>query len=1184
MDEKKAKMERYEGQALQVKLSAQHDLRSLSRSFSLRRSSSIPVVSSDVDEPREAVRGGRVYSWGRNHLMHETSGSLSVEKFEARGIVGCATSGWHALVADDEGSVFAAGANNSGEVSSQREDEVVKPSKVEEFPVGVRVASVAAGLSFSACVTFSGQVLAWGLNDQGQISAVDDVVKAPRLVRGGLQGRRVSQVSCGDAFVVARTELYEVYVWGSGQACCEETNVFAPKLLTELVGITAVAAGAAHAVAVSASGRAYAWGRDKYGQCGSEDEAVTRPSLIQGLASVTAIAAGRAHSLFVLEGRRIVGLGRDHCGQISGSPRGEPVRHPLEAPVVMNDSDVIVAVAAGDSHSLVASSGGLWAFGSNKAGALGSADPEATYARVQVDCCDTTVVALDAAGDSSMAVLADNGLRREHSLARALSRARPIASMQDASLVAQGAASGHQPSLDRLFAVFAAPGRLAASFLRRAEDEDDLQLDVRALEKCLMPEIADALAGAVARGADTMAAATDADSPDAARVILIYLRVAALTSGEEHTRAAWQAARAAVELLLAANDACRARLLAAVLRPGETADFLRDALRQTLKRLVAAAAMRAAIDARLPIGDGIDLKEAIELLGDLDTADRNNEAATSQGEAPAQQNNTNSVSVRETIQGPAKLAKSGLVARQSGLFEGVSLADTFAAGLRGALALDLLRSASMHRVPRQETATAYRVPEVDGLGVIVARRVAQTPYGREVIAVQPAPGALLVDFMRWRELGGPRGPPRVKTLADDGGRWCFASFPFLVSPETKRELCAVEARRRQGAAGARAQQIFRDGLQFPLAGLAGQASPIPYMILRVPRSHLLQAALNMLQAMPDSEFSKELKVVFEGEEGVDEGGVKKEFFSLLVPQLFDPTVGMFVEQPENCLFFNPHCDWYDVEYELAGILVGLAAYNQVVLDVTLPRLAYKKLLAHLAQDQDEIIVFTLEDLEELDSSLATGLRSLLDFDDVDAVEDTFCRSFVDDDVELMPGGASVAVTGENRAHFVQLFLERRLVHAVQTQFELFARGFSRVMQTAMLNKIVEPEELMTMVQGDPVLDFTTLESAAFYEGFPADHPVIKELWSFVHGLDPDDQKKFLMFVTGSRSAPMGGLGALRPPAHSPFRIQRMSADTDRLPTAHTCFNTLLIPDYDPPSKLRPLLKRAILECEGFGLK
>lgn len=1183
-------MERAEGQALErrtsVQLSAQHDLRSLSRSFSLRRESSITAtVSSDLDEPREPVRGGRVYSWGRNHLMHETSGTLSVEKFEARGVVGCATSGWHALVADDEGSVFAAGANASGEVSSTREEEVVKPTRVEEFPVGVRVASVACGLSFSACVTFSGQVLAWGLNDQGQVTAVETLVKAPRLVRGGLQGRRVSQVSCGDAFVVARTELYEVYVWGSGEACCEETNVFAPKLLTELVGVTAVAAGAAHAVAVAASGRAYAWGRDKYGQCGSDDDAVTRPSLVKGLANVTAAAAGRAHSLFVLGGRRVVGLGRDHCGQISGSPRVEPVRHALEAPVVMKDSDVIVAVAAGDSHSLVASKGGLWAFGSNKAGALGATDPEITYARVQVDAdSNTIVVDLDAAGDSSMAVLADTGLRREHSLARALSRARPVTSMQDASLVAQGAVTGHQPSLDRLFAVFAVPGRLAASFLRQAVDEDDLQLDMRALEKCLVPEIADILAGAVARGADTMAAATDADSPDAARVVLVYLRAAALTGGEEQpTKAAWQAARAAVELLLATSDACRARLLAAVLRPGE-AD-VRDALRQTLKRLVAVAAMRAAIDARLPIGDGIDLKEAIELLGDLDTADRNNEAATSQGEAPAQQTNTNSVSVRETIQGPAKLAKLGLLARQSGLFEGVSLSDTFSAGLRGALALDLLRSASMYRVPRSETATAYRVPEVDGLGVIVARRVAQTPYGREVIAVQPAPGALLVDFMRWRELGGPRGPPRVKTVAADGGRWCFASFPFLVSPETKRELCAVEARRRQGAAGARAQQmLFRDGMHFPLAGLAGQASPIPYMILRVPRAHLLQAALNMLQAMPDSEFSKELKVVFEGEEGVDEGGVKKEFFALLVPQLFDPTVGMFIEQPENCLFFNPHCDWYDVEYELAGILVGLAAYNQVVLDVTLPRLAYKKLLAHLAQDQDDIIVFTLDDLEELDSSLAAGLRSLLDFDDAAAVEDTFCRSFVDDDVELMPGGADIAVTGDNRVQFVQLFLERRLVRAVQTQFDLFARGFSRVMQTAMLNKIVEPEELMTMVQGDPVLDFTTLESAAFYEGFPPDHPVIKELWSFVHDLDPDDQKKFLMFVTGSRSAPMGGLGALRPPAHSPFRIQRMSADTDRLPTAHTCFNTLLIPDYDPPSKLRPLLKRAILDCEGFGLK
>ena len=85
-------------------------------------------------------------------------------------------------------------------------------------------------------------------------------------------------------------------------------------------------------------------------------------------------------------------------------------------------------------------------------------------------------------------------------------------------------------------------------------------------------------------------------------------------------------------------------------------------------------------------------------------------------------------------------------------------------------------------------------------------------------------------------------------------------------------------------------------------------------------------------------------------------------------------------------------------------------------------------------------------------------------------------------------------------------------------------------------------------------------------------------------LDEDGRRLFLMFTTGSKTAPMGGLGALRPPAHPAFRIQRAGPDSSNLPTSHTCFNTLLLPDYDPPDKVAHLLNIAIRECEGFGLQ
>ena len=71
---------------------------------------------------------------------------------------------------------------------------------------------------------------------------------------------------------------------------------------------------------------------------------------------------------------------------------------------------------------------------------------------------------------------------------------------------------------------------------------------------------------------------------------------------------------------------------------------------------------------------------------------------------------------------------------------------------------------------------------------------------------------------------------------------------------------------------------------------------------------------------------------------------------------------------------------------------------------------------------------------------------------------------------------------------------------------------------------------------------------------------------------------FIFIILGSNKAPIGGLKDLG------FKIHRMGPNTMSLPTAHTCFNVLLLPEYDTKEKTKNRLLRAILECEGFGLK
>jgi ubiquitin-protein ligase E3 A len=85
------------------------------------------------------------------------------------------------------------------------------------------------------------------------------------------------------------------------------------------------------------------------------------------------------------------------------------------------------------------------------------------------------------------------------------------------------------------------------------------------------------------------------------------------------------------------------------------------------------------------------------------------------------------------------------------------------------------------------------------------------------------------------------------------------------------------------------------------------------------------------------------------------------------------------------------------------------------------------------------------------------------------------------------------------------------------------------------------------------------------------------MWEIVHEMTEDQQKKFLAFCTGSDRAPILGLGSVR------IYVGRMGEDSDRLPSAHTCFNHLLIPEYPDKEKLKQKLLLAITNSEGFGL-
>lgn len=68
-----------------------------------------------------------------------------------------------------------------------------------------------------------------------------------------------------------------------------------------------------------------------------------------------------------------------------------------------------------------------------------------------------------------------------------------------------------------------------------------------------------------------------------------------------------------------------------------------------------------------------------------------------------------------------------------------------------------------------------------------------------------------------------------------------------------------------------------------------------YLVLNVRRDCLVEDSLTAVSAVIGSgseDIKKGLRIAFRGEEGVDAGGLRKEWFLLLVREVFNPDHGM----------------------------------------------------------------------------------------------------------------------------------------------------------------------------------------------------------------------------------------------------------------------------------------------------
>ena len=363
-------------------------------------------------------------------------------------------------------------------------------------------------------------------------------------------------------------------------------------------------------------------------------------------------------------------------------------------------------------------------------------------------------------------------------------------------------------------------------------------------------------------------------------------------------------------------------------------------------------------------------------------------------------------------------------------------------------------------------------------------------------------------------------------------------------------------------------------------------APVGTLNITVRRSCVFEDSFLALQGKSGDELKwGRLSIKFAEEEGVDAGGVTREWFSVLSRQMFNPDYALFrtsaadqiTYQPNKMSYINPDHLLY---FHFIGRIIGKAVFDSRLLDCHFTRSFYKHILSCPVETKD---------MEAVDMEMYKSLCWIVENDITGVFDDLTFTTDSDEfgtvkSVELKEGGANIFVNEGNKREYVKLLTEFKLTTAIKPQIDSFLRGFHEIIPAPLIS-IFNEQELELLISGMPEIDLDDWRGNCEYQGgYTSASPQIQWFWRAVRSFDSEIRAKLIQFVTGTSKVPLEGFSKLQgSDGVQKFQIHRDPRTKDRLPTAHTCFNQLDLPEYETYEELRQQLFLAINEGEtGFG--
>ncbi|XP_023253096.1 NEDD4-like E3 ubiquitin-protein ligase WWP2 isoform X2 [Seriola lalandi dorsalis] len=352
--------------------------------------------------------------------------------------------------------------------------------------------------------------------------------------------------------------------------------------------------------------------------------------------------------------------------------------------------------------------------------------------------------------------------------------------------------------------------------------------------------------------------------------------------------------------------------------------------------------------------------------------------------------------------------------------------------------------------------------------------------------------------------------------------------------------------------------------------------------ISVSRQTLFEDSFQQIMNVKPYDLRRRLYIIMRGEEGLDYGGIAREWFFLLSHEVLNPMYCLFEYAGKNnyCLQINPASSInpdHLTYFRFIGRFIAMALYHGKFIDTGFTLPFYKRML-----DKKP----TLKDLESIDPEFYNSIMWVKD----NNLEECGVELYFAQDMEILgkvsthqlkDDGENELVTEENKEEYISLLTDWRFTRGVEEQTKAFLDGFNEVVPLEWL-RYFDEKELELMLCGMQEIDLADWQKNTIYRHYTKNSKQIHWFWQVVKEMDNEKRIRLLQFVTGTCRLPVGGFAELIG-SNGPqkFCIDKVGKET-WLPRSHTCFNRLDLPPYRSLEQLREKLLFAIEETEGFG--